>query len=237
MTTDEGGPTALSLLGVGYAVNGVRILSDISAELPATGPTVILGPNGSGKTTLLRVVMGLIAPTEGRIAWPEPAPRRAMVFQRPTMLRRTAAGNVRFALSSAGVRRSDWEARTTELLDLVALSGLGDRPARRLSSGEQQRLAVARALARSPKLLLLDEPAASLDPAATGALETLVRTISDRGTSVIIATHDLAQARRLAKHVMLLHRGRIIESGCAEAFFDAPQTREARIFLAGGLLA
>jgi tungstate transport system ATP-binding protein len=203
-------------------------------------PSVLIGPNGSGKTTLLRAAMGLIPVTRGRITWggreAAPPTRRAIMFQRPVMLRRSAAGNLRYALAAANVPHRERDARAAELLALVGLDGLSERPARRLSGGEQQRLALARALARDPELLFLDEPTASLDPAATKAIEDIVRAIGARGVQVVMATHDLGEAKRLAGDIVLLHRGRIIESGPAAEFFAQPRTEAARRFIAGELL-
>jgi tungstate transport system ATP-binding protein len=217
-----------------------KILRQISLVIEPGAPTVFIGPNGSGKTTFLRVAMGLIAPSKGRVMWgghPQSPPlRRAIVFQRPVMLRRSAFGNLHFALASTGVPRSARRRRANELLSLVDLEGLGDRPARRLSGGEQQRLAIARALAREPRVLFLDEPTASLDPAATKAIEELVRSVSASGVKVVMATHDLGEARRLAGDVVLLHRGTIIERAAADQFFKSPATKEAQAFLAGELL-
>jgi tungstate transport system ATP-binding protein len=119
---------------------------------------------------------------------------------------------------------------------MVGLTGLERRPARRLSGGEQQRLALARALARDPAVLFLDEPTASLDPASTQAIEDLIRNVSARGVKVVLATHDLGEARRLAGEIVLMHRGRVIENRPADAFFAAPSTEEARRFIAGELL-
>jgi tungstate transport system ATP-binding protein len=228
------------LAEVGIVAGAVTILDDISMTIAAGAPTILIGPNGSGKTTLLRVAMGLVAPTRGRIVWggreAVPPTKRAIVFQRPAMLRRSAAGNVRYALAAASAPRSQRNDRMAELLALVGLKDLGRRPARRLSGGEQQRLALARALARDPDILFLDEPTASLDPAATKAIEDIVRAVSARGVKVVMSTHDLGQARRLAGDIALLHRGRLIESGPAEAFFAQPRTEEARTFIAGELL-
>jgi tungstate transport system ATP-binding protein len=152
------------------------------------------------------------------------------------MLRRTAAGNIGYALAAAGVRRAERAKRIAELLSLVGLDGLGERPARRLSGGEQQRLSLARALARDPAVLFLDEPTASLDPAATRAVEEIVQTVSARGVKIVMATHDLGEAKRLAGEIVLLHRGNVVESGPADAFFAAPTTETARKFMDGGLL-
>ena len=226
---------------VAVVAGEVTILDGISLVLlAASAPTVLIGPNGAGKTTLLRAAMGLIPVSRGRITWggrDKASPERlAILFQRPVMLRRSTAGNVRYALAAAGVPRAARNQRAAELLALVGLEGLERRPARRLSGGEQQRLALARALARDPAVLFLDEPTASLDPAATKAIEDIVRAVTARGVKVVMSTHDLGQARRLAGDVVLLHRGRLIESGPATEFFANPRTKEARTFIAGELL-
>jgi tungstate transport system ATP-binding protein len=230
----------ISLEQASFAVGEVTILDRITLKLEAGMPTVIIGPNGSGKTTLIRLAMGLIHPTSGRVTFGGCADanlvRRAVVFQRPVMLRRSAAGNIRFALKRAGVARRERAARLDELLALVGLAGLAERPARRLSGGEQQRLALARALAKDPQVLFLDEPTASLDPAATQAVEGIVRDVAACGIKVVMATHDLGEARRLAGDIVLMHRGRVVETGAGAAFFSNPATGEARRFVAGELL-
>ena len=225
---------------VSFRAREVAIIANVALMLAPGLPTVVIGPNGAGKTTLLRLAMGLAHPTSGRITWggrlDTPPTRRAILLQRPVMLRRSAAGNLSYALAAAGCPRQQRAARVAELLDLVGLTGLTNRPARRLSGGEQQRLALARALARDPDVLFLDEPTASLDPAATKAIEDLTRAIAARGIKVVMSTHDLGQARRVAGDIMLMHRGRIIERAEAEAFFTAPRTAEAAKFVGGELL-
>jgi tungstate transport system ATP-binding protein len=218
----------------------VTVLGGVSLVIEPGAPTVLIGPNGSGKTTLLRVAMGLLPPSAGRVTWDgvaEASPaRRAIVFQRPVMLRRSVEGNIRYALNAADIPSDRHDAGLAELLSLVGLDALASRPARKLSGGEQQRLALARALARDPSVLLLDEPTASLDPAATKAIEDIIRAVAARGVKVVMATHDLGEARRLAGDVVFLHRGRVVEAAEAETFFHSPQTAEARAFLAGDLL-
>jgi tungstate transport system ATP-binding protein len=225
---------------VGIVAGAVTILDGICLALTPGTPTVLIGPNGSGKTTFLRAAMGLIPATRGHVTWggrTDTTPqRRAILFQRPVMLRRSAAGNIRYALASAAVPRAERAARVSELIAMVGLQGLERRPARRLSGGEQQRLALARALARDPAVLFLDEPTASLDPAATKAIEDIVHDIAARGVKVVMSTHDLGQAKRLAGEIVLLHRGRLIEHRPAPDFFAAPRTQEARTFIAGELL-
>jgi tungstate transport system ATP-binding protein len=225
---------------VSVAIGDVTLLESVSLKFAAGPPTVLIGPNGAGKTTLLRLAMGLIPASCGRVTWggrESAAPaRRAIVFQRPVMLRRSTAANIRYALSAAGIPRAARDARLGELTSLLGLGGLGKRPARKLSGGEQQRLALARALAKEPEVLLLDEPTASLDPAATKGIEDVIRTVALRGIKVVMSTHDLGEAKRLAGDIVLLHRSRVIESGPAETFFSAPQTEEAHRFINGELL-
>jgi tungstate transport system ATP-binding protein len=197
-----------------------------------------MGPNGSGKTSLLRVMAGLASPDGGQV-WLARSERgqplrRAIVLQKPVMLKRTAAANIAFARSAAGHRVDD--ADIERLLRLVGLSALANRPARRLSGGEQQRLALARALARDPELLLLDEPTASLDPAQTKAIEEIIATVAASGVKVVIATHARGQAKRLAGEVVFLVHGKLAEQTPIGEFFTHARTEAARRFLAGDLL-
>jgi len=230
----------VTLSNVSYRVGETSILRDVDLVVRAGAPTFVVGPNGSGKSTLLRLIMGLIVPTTGAIDWAEsrdPAPRRrAMVFQHPVMLRRSVAGNLLYALEQAGVEKSLRDRRCSELLQKVGLSDLADRPARRLSGGERQKLAFARALARSPEVLILDEPTASLDPSATLALERLIAQAAAEGIKILMASHDLGQMRRLAGDVVFLHRGRILESASAKDFFKQPVSAQASAFLRGDLI-
>jgi len=225
---------------VSVQVRDVAIVRELSLQIGAGAPTVLIGPNGSGKSTLIRLAMGLIAPTAGRVTWGGRAEsdgrRRAMVFQRPVMLRRSAAGNVDYALRAAGLGREARAIRTEELLAEVGLEHVAGRPARRLSGGEQQRLALARALARDPQILCLDEPTASLDPAATKAVEDIIRSVAQTGVKIVMATHDLGQARRLAGEIAFMLRGTVHECAEAERFFTAPATAEAAAFTRGDLV-
>jgi tungstate transport system ATP-binding protein len=228
----------LALDRVGFAAGGNDIIRDVSLELRARLCTVILGPNGAGKSVLLRLCHGLLKPTSGEIRWsgPQPEKHQAMVFQRPVMLRRSALANIRYALKRAGVRSTRRQGRALDALRSVGLEKLADRPARVLSGGEQQRVALARAWALRPDVLFLDEATSSLDPAATRAIEEIIATIRGSGTKVIMTTHDLGQARRLADEVVFLHRGRLVEHTPAETFFERPATEQAAAFLRGDLL-
>jgi len=225
---------------VSLQAGSTTILDRLSLTIAAGAPTLIIGPNGAGKTTLLRLCMGLARPSAGRVSWggrTDSRPlRRAFLFQRPVMLRRTAAANVAYALAQAGTPRSQRAQRAAALLDRVGLADLAQRPARRLSGGEQQRLALARALARDPEILLLDEPTANLDPAATRSVEEIVRTAAQSGIKIVMASHDLGQVRRLAGEVVFLARGALCEQGHAADFLDHPATPEAAAFLRGDLV-
>jgi tungstate transport system ATP-binding protein len=223
---------------VGYAADGRALLCDLSLTVMPGPPTILIGPNGSGKTTLLKLAMGLLPPTTGRIedgigdgAKP---PVKSIMFQKPVMLRRSVAANVAFALTAAG--RDASAGAVTHLLAQVGLASLGERPARKISGGEQQRLSLARALARSPGILLLDEPTASLDPASTKAVEDIVAQVAMRGVKVVMATHDLGQARRLAGDIVFLANGRLVEHAPAARFFQHPANAASRRFLAGELV-
>jgi tungstate transport system ATP-binding protein len=222
---------------VSFVAGATRILHGVDVRLMPGPPTVLMGPNGCGKTTLLKLGMGLIAPTGGAITFgggAAPAGSRAIVFQKPVMLRRTAAANVAYALRAAGKPAN--EANVRRLLDLAHIAPLAIRAARRLSGGEEQRLALARALACEPQVLLLDEPTSSLDPASTKLVEDIIARVSASGIKVVIATHDIGQARRLAGDVVFLANGRMIEHTGADRFFTEPASEQARRFLAGNLV-
>ncbi|MCX7373995.1 MAG: ATP-binding cassette domain-containing protein [Alphaproteobacteria bacterium] len=223
--------------GLGFSAGGIAILSDVSLTLEAGSPSIIVGPNGAGKSVLLRLLHGLLPPGTGRVLWAgEAARRQAMVFQRPVLLRRSVLANAAYPLKLAGVVAAEREPRARAALEIVGLAALADRPARRLSGGEQQRLALARAAALAPEVLFLDEPCASLDPAATRAVEEIVGTLAARGTKIVMTTHDLGQARRLAGEVLFLNGGRLREQTPAATFFNQPATPDAAAFLRGELL-
>jgi tungstate transport system ATP-binding protein len=211
------------------------IIAPLTLELQAGPSTIILGANGAGKSVLMRLMHGLLAPTAGRILWKGDRPGRhqAMVFQRPVMLRRSALANVVYALKLAGV--TDARRVAMDALREVGLSHLAHRPARVLSGGEQQRLALARAWALHPEVLFLDEPTASLDPGATREIEALIRAFDGAGTKVVMATHNLGQARRLGDEVLFLHQGRLAERAPVERFFKQPASAEAAAFIKGEL--
>lgn len=227
--------------GLVLAREGRQLIDGVDIALGGTALTVIMGPNGAGKSLLLRLLTGLIEPDEGDVRWAGRAPDRhrapklGFVFQKPVMLRRSAVDNVKFALRSR-LTRSQRHDRAMTALGRAGLEHLAATPARLLSGGEQQRLAIARALAPEPEVLLLDEPCANLDPASTAAIEALVERERTRGIKVVWVTHDLGQARRVAAEVVFMHAGRLLERAPAADFFDKPQCEAARAYLSGRLV-
>lgn len=220
-------------------IQGRRVIDGIGLSLQRGPLTVIMGPVGAGKSLLLRLLHGLIGPTRGAITWGETTSadqaraRQAMVFQSPILLRRSVAANIDFALK---LNRPASAARRVTLLKHVGLDHRAELPAKHLSGGEKQLLALARALARDPEVLFLDEPTSSLDPVSVQRIEEIVRSASHAGTKVIFVTHDIGQARRLADEVIFLHHGRVVEHSPAARFFDQPVSAEAADYLAGRLV-
>ena len=230
-------PPALRFDGVAFSEQGKALLGPCSFNLEGTGPTLVMGPNGAGKSLLLRLAHGLLSPTQGRVSWSiEGRPRQAMVFQHPILLRRSAVANLIHALAVNNVPRKARAKLAFDALERFGLAASSDTPARVLSGGEQQRLALARAWVLSPQVLFLDEPTSALDPAAIKAVEAAVREFHQRGTRIVMTTHDLHQARRLAGDVLFLSGGKVREHTPAEAFFNRPVSREAQAFIAGELV-
>jgi len=226
----------LALEGVGFAHRGQPLLHPVDLRLAGCRRTLVMGPNGAGKSLLMRLAHGLLAPTAGRVRWEGHLPRQAMVFQRPVLLRRSALANLTYALAIAGTPRRRRTPLAREALERFGLAALEARPARVLSGGEQQRLALARAWLAEPEVLFLDEPTSALDPAAIKAVEDAVLDFHRRGTRIVMTSHDLNQARRLADDIVLLVGGRLIEHCPAETFFTAPASAEARAFIRGELI-
>lgn len=230
----------LELDNLAYAVDGHAIIGGVTLRIDAGPSTIILGANGAGKSVLMRLMHGLLRPSAGAIKWHETDPasvrrRQAMVFQRPVMLRRSALANVAYGLELAGVPAAERQTQALAALDEVGLRHVAHRPARALSGGEQQRLALARAWALHPEVLFLDEPTASLDPHSTREIETVIKAFDAAGTKIVMATHNLGQARRLGDEVIYLHAGRVLERAPVDRFFAKPATPEAAAFIKGEL--
>ncbi|MDO8346880.1 MAG: ATP-binding cassette domain-containing protein [Rugosibacter sp.] len=219
----------LAIDHLSLARGDIRIINDISLGLSARR-TVVLGPNGAGKSTLLRLIHGLLRPSSGTLDWPQPL-SQAMVFQKPVLLRATALDNVAYGLKLKGLRLADCVRQAREALARVDLMHLAERPARLLSGGEQQRVALARAWALAPQLLILDEPTASLDPASTREVERIINDIAASGAHILMTTHNLGQARRLAEEIVFVAGGRIAEQTPVAEFFNLPRSVVAQHFL------
>lgn len=228
---------ALQFDQVSFNHHDKALLGPCSFVLDGTGPTLVMGPNGAGKSLLLRLAHGLLTPSQGQVSWStDTRPRQAMVFQQPVLLRRSALANLVHALAVNNVARKNRIKQATEALERFGLTARTHTPARVLSGGEQQRLALARAWVLRPQVLFLDEPTSALDPAAIRAVEASVREFHNQGTRIVMTTHDLHQARRLASDVLFLSGGQVREHTPAEIFFQSPASREGRAYLSGELM-
>jgi len=238
----EGGPL-VALRAAGVRFGHVRALSAIDLDVHAGERIALVGANGSGKTTLLRLLHGTLAPDEGTRGLATDPPRAraptqplgAMLFQHPFLLHLSAQANVRIALWLRGVPREEHAERSAQALARVGLLGHARRPARALSGGQQQRLALARAWATRPPVLFLDEPTASLDPGGKREVEALIQAFADEGPTVVLSTHNLGQAKRLARRVLCLEAGRLLVDLPVERFFRDPLPAPAAQFLKGEL--
>jgi tungstate transport system ATP-binding protein len=240
-TSDDHPLLPLVARGLQFGINGRKIIKDMSFWIGSSGRTVILGPNGAGKSVMLRLCHGLLKPTGGEIRWgdlpvAEAREQQAMAAQHPVLLRRTVTDNLLHVLRVKNVTRDERHALVDAALQQAGLANLGGRAARTLSGGQQQRLAIARAFVLRPAVLLLDEPTANLDPAAVRGVEELIGAIGAAGTKILMTTHDIAQARRLAADVMFLNDGCLLEHAPAAEFFTSPKHPAAARFLAGELL-
>lgn len=222
------------------ARRGKRLVGPVTMSLDGSGVCVVIGPNGSGKTTLLSLMHGTTRLSSGRVTWACDAEiarhHQAFVFQRPVMLRRTVEENLIYPLRVRGVGRSTAREKAREWARRVALRDMLDRRAMRLSGGEQQKLAIARALITEPALVFLDEPTASLDGRAVREIEAILQDAREAGTRLIMSTHDMGQARRMADDILFLRAGEVHEAASAKAFFSGPKTCAARAFLSGDIV-
>ncbi len=220
------------LRDVSVRFGDVQALHKVSIDVQRGDFIALVGPNGSGKTTLLRALHGMLR-LQGTRELADPAVVQAMVYQRPFVMRLSVATNLRLALWLARVPRAEWAGRIELALRRVGMAGLGARPARALSGGQQQRLALARAWAIQPQVLFLDEPTASLDPTAKKDVEALLAGFAADGTTLVMSTHNLGQAKRLARRVVYLDQGEIQLDLPTDAFFSERVDARAHLFLKG----
>ena len=237
-STGTEGMFPIRLSGIRFSPGGRNVLAGIDLDIGDEGVTAVIGPNGAGKTVLLRVLAGLQAVDDGEVRWNGdafPPDGIAMVFQSPVILRSSVFHNASLSLIPAGLSRAEVHRRTQEVLERVGLAHRAEDSARLLSGGEQQRLALARAWAVRPRLLLLDEPTAALDPSATEAVEKMVREISADGTRVVMTARKLDQAVRVADDVVFIAGGRVVERAPTSRFLSRSRSEEARLFTQGEL--
>lgn len=225
----------VALHGAGVRFGATAALSGVDLSIERGERLAVVGANGSGKSTLMRALHGLVPLDDGRRTLPTPAPRIAMVFQRPFMLRLSALANVELGLRLQRLPAAERRARAMDALERVGLAREAARSGRVLSAGQQQRLALARAWALQPDLLLLDEPTASLDPSAKREVESLIDGFAAQGITLVMSSHNLGQVKRLARRVLYLEHGRLLADVSCAHFFDGPLPPEARMFLNGEL--
>ena len=234
-------PVVLRADGIGLRLGRRDVLNGVSLGIVQGRCLVVMGANGAGKSQLMRVLHGLQVPSSGGVSWlgkpldRAARDRQAMVFQRPVLLRRSVIGNLSFALSGKGLPGAERRKRVDESLSLARLTDKAKRPARTLSGGEQQRLAIARALINRPDLLMLDEPTASLDPASTRVVEEMIAAARLAGVTLVLVTHDAGQARRLADDVAFLQGGRLVAHGPAQQILGNAAPEPVKAWLEGRL--
>ncbi len=230
----------LTLEEVELRRGGKRILGPISLTLGGEGLTIVMGPNGAGKTSLLRTMHGLERISRGRMHWQVGAEqiraRQAFVFQTPILMRRSVVDCIAYPLILDGVPRRAARAAAEKEAEAVGLDVTLSAPVNVLSGGERQKMALARALIRAPEVLFLDEPCANLDMHSMREIEAILIAVRDRGTRIVMSTHNVGQARRLADDILFLFDGRLHETGTGETFFAGPGTPEAMAHINGDLL-
>ena len=234
-------PLPLKIQHLSVSRQGKLLLDSVNATIESTGITIILGPNGAGKSLLLRIAHGLERPDAGSLRWDQHLPKpeeswRTFVFQKPVFLQRSVLANLEYVLSLHKVVKIRQNLLIQQALQHTGLVKLSAQSARILSGGEQQRLNIARAWVLEPKVMLLDEPTAELDPSGVATIERLIKIIAQQNTKIIMTTHSLDQAKRLAHDILFLHQGRLIEHTPAKVYFAQPQTSLSEDFLAGKLL-
>ena len=234
-STSESVPDVLfQLNAVGVQFGLVHALVNCTLSIGHGERVALVGANGSGKSTLLRHLHGLLPASSGQMLQPVPA-RQAMLFQRPYMLRTSVQNNVAIGLWLGGMRWSAARQQALVALERVGLAALAERSGKTLSGGQQQRLALARAWALKPQVLLLDEPTASLDPAAKREVESLMSEFAESGMTLIFSSHNLGQVKRLASRVIYLEHGHVLADAPVKSFFGGTLPPAAAQFLKGEL--
>ena len=231
---------SVTLADVVVKRRGKTVLGPINLDLDADGFTMVIGPNGAGKTTLLKVLHGVERVSNGTVRWSVPDDQarqaQAYVFQTPIMLRRSVRQNLAYPLQLLGMEKAEIARRVADWAKNIGLEDALESPAPRLSGGEKQKLALGRALIRNPKVLFLDEPCANLDGRSTREIEALLTAATTAGTRIVMTTHNIGQAKRLAGNILFLLNGAVHESSAASEFFTGTRNPEARAFLKGDIV-
>ncbi|MEM8844757.1 MAG: ATP-binding cassette domain-containing protein [Pseudomonadota bacterium] len=230
----------LSVNNLTYRKNKSELIKDLNLEISETGSTIILGHNGAGKSLLLKLLHGVINPSMGSISWNHDTPNsnqywRSFLLQKPTFFKRSARFNIEFVLEIAATPKSERKERCDEALKICGLDKISERSVHSFSGGELQKLSLARAWVLKPAVLLLDEPTVALDPPFTLSFEQIIQRFKKSHTKVIMTTHDLAQAKRLADEIVFLYNGKVLEQSPADVFFQQPKSLEAKKFISGQL--
>jgi len=230
----------LSMKQVSYSTRGAALIHDFNLEINTPGISMILGHNGAGKSLLLKLLHGVISPSSGHIYWNNQTPSihqywRTFLLQRPTFFNQSIESNIEFVLRIAGIDKSEHKQRCTQALETCGLSHLSQRNTTSLSGGELQKASLARAWVLKPSVILLDEPTVALDPPSVISFENIIQQFEKSGTKIIMTTHDLAQAKRLAKEIVFIDKGEMIEQSEASSFFVGPASSQAQSFISGKL--
>jgi tungstate transport system ATP-binding protein len=231
----------LLLKDVAYEIDGLKLIKGINLEINSIGSTIILGHNGSGKSLLLKLLHGVITPSSGQITWNNIIPAsnqywRTFLLQRPTFFKQTVHYNIEFVLRIAGIPVNEYKTRCQQALEICGLANISHRFTHSLSGGELQKLSLARAWVLKPDVVLLDEPTVALDPPSVIGFENIIQQFKQSHTKVIMTTHDLAQAKRLADEIVFIDAGKVIEQSPAGNFFSGPQSKQAQNFISGELV-
>ena len=228
----------LTVKDLTYSKDRTILLNDVNLTINGSNSTIILGHNGAGKSLLLKLLHGVIKPDTGSIDWNQEKPDchqywRSFLLQKPTFFKRSVRFNIEFVLDIAATPKAERQSRCNEALEICGLQNLGERNAYSLSGGEQQKLSLARAWVLKPDVLLLDEPTVALDPPSTSSFEEIIQQFKQTHTKVIMTTHDLAQAKRLADEIVFIYNGTVLERSPAGQFFQQPCSEEAKKFISG----
>lgn len=232
----------LKVHGIQKQYRNVKALKSVTLELKGNSVVVLLGVNGAGKSTLMRIMAGLEGPDSGQIQFNDEmidakALRQisTLVFQKTAMFSMNVYDNLAYGLKIRRAPKEEISKKVCDALDMVRLSGFEKRRAKKLSGGEQQRVALARAFLLEPQVLLLDEPTANLDPNSATIIEKVILSHKREGRIIILATHNLSQARRMADVIVHIHGGEIVESDNPDNFFEHPKSEITRKFIHGEL--